>query len=121
MWEAKIDDALNEARARLLHDLSATSSDQPRCIDVLDTILHERRLWLELWPGGAPFITCLIAQDLKEQLAPVIGRWPRCPRDRAHVLHVDPDLGDDPHWVCEDCRTQVARVGELATAWSIDS
>jgi len=113
MWEAQIDDALNEARARLLHDLSATSSDQPRSIDVLDKVLHERRLWLELWPGGSPFITCLIAQDVKEQLAPVIGRWPHCVEVAAHELYVDPDLGTDPYWVCEECRAPAGRVGEL--------
>jgi hypothetical protein len=109
-----IDEALSEARARLVHDLSSTKADQPRCVDVVDGVVHERRSWLEQWPDGAAFITCLVAQDVKEELAGVIGRWPQCPTTPGHELQVEPDLGEDPHWVCEDCALPVARVGELA-------
>jgi hypothetical protein len=70
-------------------------------------------LWLELWPAGAAFVTCLIAQDLKEQISPLVGRWPRCQVQSEHELYVDPDLGADPHWVCEQCGLDAGRIGEL--------
>ena len=105
--------ALADARARLLHDLIATACDQAACVDVLDDAVHERRAWVEHWPDGAAFVACLVAQDLKEGLADVHGRWPLCTAGESHELQVEPDLGDDPHWVCESCATVVARIGAL--------
>jgi len=31
-----------------------------------------------------------------------------------HALRVAPDLGEDPHWVCEEDGTVVAPVGRLS-------
>ena len=108
-----VDVALADARARVLHDLSATLPTTPLVVDALDGALSERRQWVEPWPEGAPFLTCLVAQDVQEALAGSVGRWPRCRTNGDHTLHVEPDLGDDPHWVCEDCPGVVAPVGGL--------
>jgi len=109
----RIDDALADARARLLHDLSATTQTTPTVVDALEDALANRREWAEPWPQGAEFITCLVAQDLQEALVSSHERWPPCRVDGGHQLHVEPDLGADPHWVCEDCSAIAAPVGEL--------
>lgn len=108
-----VDALLAEARARVLHDLSATLPTSPTGVDALDAAVHERRAWVEPWPDGAAFLACLIAQDVQEALATTVGRWPQCRTDGSHTLHVEPDLGDDPHWVCEDCSTVIAPIGAL--------
>ncbi|MFZ0324331.1 MAG: hypothetical protein WAN48_09400 [Actinomycetes bacterium] len=113
MGPQEVEAALADARARLLHDLVATSLDQAASVDLLDDALHERRGWVDHWPAGAAFLTCLVAQDLKEGLADSRGRWPLCPVDASHELQVEPDLGDDPYWVCEECAVAVAQVGDL--------
>ncbi len=105
--------ALGDARARVLHDLSATLPTTPHVIDALDTAIRERRNWVEPWPEGAAFLACLVAQDVQEAIAPAVGRWPRCRTNGDHTLHVEPDLGEDPSWVCEDCSAVVASIGEL--------
>jgi hypothetical protein len=107
------DDALADARARLLHDLSATTQTTPIVMDALEDALSKRREWAEPWPEGTAFIACLVAQDLQEALEGVFGPWPPCRLDGAHQLRVEPDLGEDPRWVCEDCSAVVAPVGEL--------
>lgn len=105
--------ALADARARVLHDLSATLPTTPSVIDTLDAAVANRRSWVEPWPEGAAFLTCLVAQDVQEAISPAVGRWPQCRTDGDHTLHVEPDLGEDPHWVCEDCAAIVAAIGEL--------
>ena len=108
-----VDDALADARARLLHDLSATTQTTPSVVNALEDVLQQRREWARPWPDGAAFITCLAAQDLQEELEGMHGPWPMCRFDGSHRLHVEPDLGEDPRWVCEDCAAVVAPVGEL--------
>jgi len=108
-----VEEELTRARARLLHDLQATLPTTPARIDVLEDVVAARREWVGPWPAGAEFLTCLVAQDLQEQLQEADGRWPLCRLDGAHQLHVQPDLGADPHWVCEDCEKVVAPVGGL--------
>ena len=108
-----IDDALTDTRARLLHDLSATTQTTPLVIDALEDALSKRREWAKPWPEGASFITCLVAQDLQEALEGAHGRWPPCRLDGTHQLRVEPDLGEDPRWVCEDCVSVVGPIGSL--------
>ncbi len=108
-----VDEALARARSQLLNDLSATIRTTPDVIDALDDAIQERRSWAQPWPEGAAFLTCLLAQDLQEALAGVVGRWPSCRMNGEHQLHVEPDLGEDPQWVCEDCAVVAAPVGNL--------
>jgi len=108
-----VDTALNEARSRLLHDLSATVRTTPQVVDVLEEVIEQRRAWAAPWPDGAVFLTCLVAQDLQETAAPMLGRWPACRMNGEHQLHVEPDLGEDPNWVCEDCGQVAAPIGDL--------
>jgi hypothetical protein len=108
-----VDEALADARARLLHDLAATTPTTPAVVDVLEDVLTERRSWAAPWPDGAAFLTCLVAQDLQESLAEIIGRWPNCRLDGGHQLHVEPDLGENPRWVCESCAAVAAPIGGL--------
>ncbi len=113
-------DALLEARARVLHDLAARGLDNAATVSVVDEVLTARRWWVDQWPDGAPFVACLVAQDVQEALLEQVGRWPLCtathdPEDEAaeHELRVSPDLGEDPHWVCEEVGVVVAPVGAL--------
>jgi hypothetical protein len=119
---------LLEARARVLHDLAARGLDTAAAVSVVDEVVSSRRWWLEQWAGGAPYLACLVAQDVQEALLEQVGRWPACTvshdaddphhvdeaDDAApHELHVTPDLGEDPHWVCERSGVVVAPVGAL--------
>ena len=110
---ADLDAALADARARVLHDLSATLPTTPATVDALDQALSDRRAWAEPWPAGVAFLPCLLAQDVQEALAGSVGRWPQCRVSGEHTLHVEPDLGEDPYWVCEDCAAVVAPIGGL--------
>ena len=73
---ADLDAALADARARVLHDLSATLPTTPAMIDALDRAVSDRRVWAEPWPEGSAFVACLLAQDVQEALAGSLGRWP---------------------------------------------
>lgn len=114
-------DPLLAARARVLHDLAVYGLDTARTVSVVDEVLTARRWWVEQWPEGAAFVACLVAQDVQEALLESIGRWPLCcsPHPDAddevgtHELRVAPDLGEDPHWVCEELGAVVAPVGAL--------
>lgn len=114
-------DALFEARARVLHDLAACGLDTAATVSVVDEVLTARRWWVDQWPEGAAYVACLVAQDVQEALLDRVGRWPRCrlrhdPDDdeaEPHELRVSPDLGEDPHWVCEAGGVVVAPVGAL--------
>jgi hypothetical protein len=117
-----VTDALLQARARVVHDLAACGLDTAGCVSAVDEALSARRWWADEWPDGAPFLTCLVAQDVQEALLDAAGRWPLCRVDHEadddhgaheHELRVSPDLGEDPHWVCEVVGVVVARVGEL--------
>lgn len=111
-------DALLCARALVLHDLAARGLDTARTVSILDEVLTERRWWVAQWPEGAAYVACLVAQDVQEALLEEVGRWPLCflhrhDHDAPHELRVAPDLGEDPHWVCEEDGCVVAPVGAL--------
>jgi hypothetical protein len=109
------DEALYDARARVLHDLCAAGCDNAHAVDLVDDALSRRRWWVEQWPEGAAYVAGLVAQDVQEAMLDVAGRcWPDCPRhDDDHELRVEPDLGADPRWVCERDGSTVARLGHL--------
>jgi hypothetical protein len=113
------DHTLLAARALVVHDLAARGLDSARTVSIVDEVLTQRRWWVEQWPDGAPYVACLVAQDVQEALLECVGRWPLCPLphlddvDAPHELRVAPDLGDDPHWVCEEQGCVVAPVGAL--------
>ena len=115
-------DPLLVARARVLHDLAAYGLDTALAVSAVDEVLASRRWWVEQWPEGAPYVACLVAQDVQEALLESVGRWPLCGHDHdpdevaPHELRVTPDLGEDPHWVCEEGGAVVARVGGLGLA-----
>lgn len=120
-----VTDALLQARARVVHDLAACGLDTAACVSVVDEAVSSRRWWADEWPEGAQFLTCLVAQDVQEALLDSSGRWPLCRADHTgdddvpeHELRVTPDLGEDPHWMCEESGVVVARVGDLARAAS---
>ncbi|MDQ1628137.1 MAG: hypothetical protein QOI54_1881 [Actinomycetota bacterium] len=92
--------------------------DSARTVSIVDEVLTQRRWWVEQWPDGAPYVACLVAQDVQEALLEHVGRWPLCvlsheDDDVPHELRVAPDLGPDPHWVCEEEGCVVAPVGAL--------
>jgi hypothetical protein len=113
-----VTDALLSARALVLHDLGARAMDSARSVSIVDDVLSERRWWVEQWPDGAAYVACLVAQDVQEKLLEDVGRWPLCglpheEDDEPHELRVTPDLGENPHWVCEEHGCVVAPVGAL--------
>ena len=120
-----VTDLLLQARARVLHDLAARGLDTAAIVSVVDEVVTARQWWVQEWPAGEVYLACLVAQDVQEALADQsrVGRWPVClvdhssdavPADGApHELRVDPDLGEDPHWVCEEAGVVVAPVGAL--------
>jgi hypothetical protein len=96
----------------------ACGMDSARTVSIVDDVLTERRWWVDQWPDGAPYVACLVAQDVQEALLEQVGPWPLCgldhdQDDRPHELRVAPDLGEDPHWVCEEQGCIVAPVGAL--------
>jgi hypothetical protein len=105
---------LHQARATVLADLTSTHLAEPEFVSVLEEALSKRRWWLEQWPEGAEFVAGLLAQDVQDALLETHGRWPLCPLcDAPHALAVEPELGPDPHWVCEAKGQAVAAVGTL--------
>ncbi len=99
--------ALAEAAVAVGRDLEG------RHADVVHAALAERRWWVEQWPEGASFLTCLVAQDVQEAVNATDPTWPLCPEHTDHRLVVEPDLGTDPFWVCERSGLPVAPVGGL--------
>lgn len=106
--------ALEGARAAVAHDLADPAHDE-----ALDEAVDHRRWWLEQWPDGAELVLCLLAQDVQEAVHEAAGPlWPAC-RERSceevgrHAMHVEPDLGTDPFWVCTRTGLPVAPVGSL--------
>jgi hypothetical protein len=115
-----VTDALLAARALVLRDLAAYGMDTAPTVSVVDEVLASRRWWVEQWPEGAAYVACLVAQDVQEALLESVGRWPLCRGHSGagdvepHELRVTPDLGEDPHWVCEEDGSVVAAIGDLA-------
>ncbi|UPK74474.1 hypothetical protein MU582_18860 [Nocardioidaceae bacterium SCSIO 66511] len=109
-------DALDIARARVLHDLCARDLDDARTVSLLDEVVAGRRWWVDEWPDGAAFLPGLVAQDLQDALHDRGVRWPQCTAcdtEALHSLHVDPPLDVTPSWVCDEGAVVAARVGEL--------
>jgi hypothetical protein len=104
---------LESARAAVAHDLHSPAYDGQ-----VNAAVEHRTWWLEQWPAGAPHVLGLLAQDVQESVALVDPLWPLCPepgcRETAHPLHIEPDLGPDPFWVCARSGLPVAPVGSLA-------
>lgn len=109
--------ALHGARALVLADLTARDVAGPAVVSLVEDAVVQRRWWLDQWPDGAAFVPGLIAQDVQDALMETYGRWPLCPYcEEPHALVVEPELGPDPHWVCEVRGEAVAPVGELGPA-----
>jgi len=108
------------ARAAVLHDLAARGYGGPLEVDVVEDALVARRWWVASWPAGAAFLAGQVAQDVQERLRDDHEQsWPvcaaqECPAPEVHELHIDPDLGPDPHWVCQTSGIRVARLGTLS-------
>lgn len=100
----------------MLADLTARDVAQAQIVSLVEDAVSRRRWWLEQWPEGAEFVAGLVAQDVQDALLETYGRWPLCPDcDEPHALAVEPELGPDPHWVCEARGAVVAPVGALGT------
>jgi hypothetical protein len=114
-----VTDCLLAARALVLHDLAARRMDSARNVSIVDEVLSARRWWVEQWPDGQDYVACLVAQDVQEALLETVGRWPLCSlhedAEEPHELRVTPDLGPDPHWMCEEEGCVVAPIGALST------
>jgi hypothetical protein len=109
--------ALHTARALILADLAAADVADAEVVSLVEDAVAQRRWWVEQWPDGAEFVAALIAQDVQDALLERYGRWPVCPLcESPHALAVEPELGPDPHWVCEAAGAVVAPVGALKGA-----
>ncbi len=112
------DEALLDARARVLADLTATGAATADSVSVLEEKLAERRWWADEWPEGTAYVAGQVAQDVQDALLDSgIGRWPLCrrcaPDEEPHELRISPELGPDPEWVCEQSGTPIAPLGAL--------
>ncbi|MFY1677561.1 MULTISPECIES: hypothetical protein [unclassified Streptomyces] len=108
--------ALHAARALVLADLAAGAVAEPDVVSLVEESVTHRRWWVEQWPEGAAFLPGLVAQDVQDALLERYGRWPVCPvcePGDPHALDVDPELGEDPHWVCAEAGVRVAPLGAL--------
>jgi hypothetical protein len=100
---------LEAARDAVRRDLG-----DPAREELLGRCVEHRRWWVEQWPDGAQFLTCLLAQDVQEAVQESADpHWPLCAEHGDHALAVEPDLGTDPFWVCERSGLPVAPVGSL--------
>ncbi|AXG79449.1 hypothetical protein [Streptomyces paludis] len=133
-----LEPALHAARALVLADLAAGDVARADVVSLVEDSVSHRRWWVEQWPEGVAYVTGLIAQDVQDALLERYGRWPLCPlcdgvpdvrsaRDVTddaddadgeeggpHALEVEPELGEDPHWICGKKGVVVAPVGSLA-------
>ncbi len=107
-----VDAALAAARAAVSGDLGRALDGATRQ-ELLDGAVAHRTWWLQQWPEGAPHVLGLVAQDVQEAVAEHDPLWPLCPEHADHPLHVEPDLGPDPFWVCARSGLPVAPVGGL--------
>ncbi len=109
-------DPLLRARALVLHDLAAARICDARAVSLVEDVVVLRRWWVEQWPEGAQYVAGQVAQDVQDRVIDEIDRWPICPRhdgSERHELHLAPDLGLDPQWVCETDGVVVAPLGTL--------
>ncbi|MFF5566110.1 hypothetical protein ACFY7Z_06045 [Streptomyces sp. NPDC012623] len=112
--------ALHTARALVLADLAASDVARADVVSLVEDSVSHRRWWVEQWPEGAAYVTGLVAQDVQDALLERYGRWPLCPlcaegpEADPHALEVEPELGEDPYWVCAKTAVAVAPVGSLA-------
>jgi hypothetical protein len=105
---------MHGARALVLADLTARDVAEAAIVSLLEDAVSKRRWWLQQWPDGAAYVPGLLAQDVQDALMETHGRWPLCPHCAdPHALAVEPELGPDPHWVCEARGEAVAAVGSL--------
>jgi hypothetical protein len=115
------DEALLTARALVLADLAAAGCADPATVSIVEDALAARRWWVQTWPDGEAYLAGLVAQDVQDALLDQgAARWPLCPEcpdDAAppHELRIAPDLGSDPHWVCERTGRVAAHLGALPT------
>jgi hypothetical protein len=113
------DDALLEARARVLADLTATRLADAHTVSLLESALATRRWWASEWPEGASYVAGQVAQDVQDALFDAgTARWPLChlcPPDAApeHELRITPELGPAPTWLCERTGVTAAALGAL--------
>ncbi|MDK1472489.1 hypothetical protein QNO07_03450 [Streptomyces sp. 549] len=118
----ELEQALHTARALVLADLAAADVAEADTVSLVEDAVTHRRWWVEQWPQGAAFVTGLVAQDVQDALLDRYGRWPLCPLcgddvdGGPHALDVEPELGEDPHWVCTLTATAVAPVGRLGAS-----
>lgn len=111
-----LEQTLHAARALVLADLVAGDVAEADIVSMVEDAVAQRRWWVEQWPDGAAFVPGLVAQDVQDALLEAYGRWPLCPvcdADDPHALDVEPELGEDPHWVCPKAAVVVAPVGSL--------
>ncbi|MDT0268114.1 hypothetical protein RM844_17670 [Streptomyces sp. DSM 44915] len=119
MDEPATEEALHRGRAAVLADLTADGVAGPAEVSQLEEAVAHRRWWAAQWPAGAAFVPGLLAQDMQDALLETRGRWPLCPRcvgADPHALLVEPELGEDPHWVCPISGEPLAPVGRLGEA-----
>lgn len=118
----ELEEALHTARALILADLASADVADADTVSLVEEAVAHRRWWVEQWPEGAAFVPGLVAQDVQDALLDRYGRWPLCPlcddpgalgAEGPHALDVEPELGEDPHWVCVQTATAVAPVGSL--------
>lgn len=111
-----LEQALHTARALVLADLSAGDVAHADVVSLVEDAVTHRRWWVGEWPEGVAFVDGLVAQDVQDALLERYGRWPLCPvcgGTDLHALEIEPELGENPHWVCAKTATAVARVGSL--------
>ncbi|MEW1724920.1 hypothetical protein [Streptomyces sp. NPDC093109] len=133
-----LEPALHAARALVLADLAAGDVARADVVSLVEDSVSHRRWWVEQWPEGVAYVTGLIAQDVQDALLERYGRWPLCPvcdgpaevgdghtghagsdgeggpDAGPHALEVEPELGEDPHWICGKKGIVIAPVGSLA-------
>ena len=113
---AGLERALHAARALILADLEAADVAHADIVSLVEESVAHRRWWVGEWPEGVAYVDGLVAQDVQDALLERYGRWPVCPvcvGADPHALDVEPELGENPHWVCGKTMTVVARVGAL--------
>ncbi|MEO3750712.1 hypothetical protein [Streptomyces sp. B6B3] len=114
--------AIHRGRALVLADLAAEGVAGPREVSLLEQAVAHRRWWTDQWPAGAGFVPGLLAQDVQDAMLEQVGRWPVCPLcapepgGEPHSLDMQPELGEDPRWVCGATGRTVAPLGGLADA-----
>lgn len=110
--------ALHAARALILADLEAGEVARADIVSLVEESVAHRRWWVGEWPQGIAFVDGLVAQDVQDGLLERYGRWPICPvcvGADPHALDVEPELGENPHWVCGKTSTVIAPIGALGT------